>query len=86
MAVAAHHNEVRGNVRRVGQEHVGDVDVAHRHALDLNIESVAGKVLTHVGAGDLILLAAFVGDDTTSMRPARRLVKNRPMTGPTVRV
>ena len=38
-------------------------DVASDNALDLDGKSMAGKVLAHIGAIDLVLLAAFVGDD-----------------------
>ena len=45
------------------KQRVGDVDVAAGDALDVDLQAVAGEMLAHVGAVDLVLLAAFVGDD-----------------------
>ena len=60
-------------VRGMRQDHVGDVDIAERGALDLHIKAVPGEVPAHVGAFDLILLAALVGDDDNldASRPLR---------------
>ena len=63
MAVAAHHDEVGGRVRRVRQERARDVGVGRDDALDLDLEAMAREVLADVGAGDLVALRPFARDD-----------------------
>ena len=53
---------------------VGDVEVAVVDALDFHFKSVTREVLAHIGAFDLILLAAFVGDDDYLDVPPARAV------------
>ena len=61
VAVAAHDYEIDVGIGCV--QRVGDVEAAVVDALDFHFKSVTREVLAHIGAFDLILLAAFVGDD-----------------------
>ena len=63
MAVAAHDYEIDVGIGCVREQRVGNVEVAVVDALDLHFKSVTREVLAHISAFDLILLAAFVGDD-----------------------
>ena len=63
MAVAAHDHEIGAAVGGVRQQRVGDVDIAAGNAVDVDLQSVPGEVLAHIGALDLVLFAAFIGDD-----------------------
>jgi hypothetical protein len=63
VAVAAHHHEIGAAVGGVRQERVGDVDATARNTVDIDFQTVPGEVLADIGAFDLVLLAALIGDD-----------------------
>jgi len=85
VAVAAHDDEIGVGIGGVREQRVGDVDVAVVHAIDLHFKSVTREVLAHIGAFDLILLAALVGDDdyldTSSSLKERHGIGNRARCG-----
>ena len=62
-AIRAYDYEIDVGIGCVREQRVGDVEVAVVDALDFHFKSVTREVLAHIGAFDLILLAAFVGDD-----------------------
>src|SRR5215212_9297854 len=54
MAIAAHHDEIRVPVRRIGQDHVGDVYIAPIDSSEFDVRPVAGEVLHNIGALDFV--------------------------------
>ena len=61
------------------EQRVGDVKIAVVDALHFHFNAVTRKVLAHIGAFDLVLLAAFVGDDDIPRQvlPARGVTSRR---------
>jgi hypothetical protein len=63
MAIAAHYHEVRVAVGAMRQQSVGCVNITAGKPLDLHFKPMAGEMLTDINGLDVVLLAAFVGDD-----------------------
>jgi hypothetical protein len=63
MAVTAHHHEIGAAVGGMGEEHVGDIDIAARDALDIDLQAMTGEMPAHIDALDLVLLAGLGDDD-----------------------
>ena len=47
MAIAAHDHEVSGDIRGMGKDRVRNIDAVGRDALDLDIESMARKMVSN---------------------------------------
>ena len=62
MPVPAHHQEIGAAVGGVGKDHVFDRKITLAEAFEIGSDTVACKMIAHIGARDVLVLALF-GDD-----------------------
>ena len=56
MTVAAHDQEIGGAVGSVGQNGIRDVNIGRNDPLDIDLQSMARKMMADVGTGNLVVL------------------------------